>query len=205
MVATPPGTGVYLSVNSGKSFTAIGLKGKIIDVIKVQHRDTQRYVWAGFAATGNDPGEGCVRWQLQDSGASAEGWKSFARGWSAGGCTSLAFDGSVVYAGSRRRGILSLFSESDKPTWREPKAKTAGLPIEALGEFEVIDDIAMRCPTQHQKNLLACGPVGVYRSLDGGKSYQNCSVSEFRDRVTLPPTWLFCSDSHEVSGSYESP
>ena len=39
--------------------------------------------------------------------------------------------------------------------------------------------------------------------MDEGKVFKNSSVSEFNDRVTLPSTWLFCSEEHEVSVEYD--
>jgi hypothetical protein len=46
--------------------------------------------------------------------------------------------------------------------------------------------------------LLAAGPGGVFRSRDEGKTYAAGAQQEFRDRVALPETWLFCSAEHEV-------
>ena len=36
-------------------------------------------------------------------------------------------------------------------------------------------------------------------SRDKGTSYQLCSSREYSDKVTLPDTWLFCSDKHEIN------
>jgi hypothetical protein len=45
---------------------------------------------------------------------------------------------------------------------------------------------------------MAAGAEGVFRTGDRGDSYQAVSESEFAERVTLPPTWLFCSGEHEI-------
>ena len=45
---------------------------------------------------------------------------------------------------------------------------------------------------------MAGGLAGVYRREDESVGYEASSNKEFADRVTLPPTWLFCSGEHEV-------
>jgi hypothetical protein len=40
-------------------------------------------------------------------------------------------------------------------------------------------------------------PDGVFRSQDETE-YVSVSTRDF-DRVTLPPTWLFCSGEHEIT------
>jgi hypothetical protein len=50
-----------------------------------------------------------------------------------------------------------------------------------------------------QRLLMAGGVEGVYRSRDGGERYEPASECEFADKVTLPPTWLFCSGQHDVT------
>ena len=204
VVATPPSTGVYLSVDAGASFKSIGLKKKIVQVLRVQYRDTRRYIWAGFTAVGRDPGEACVRWQLQDSGDSPEGWKPFKAKWDAGACKALAFLDGKVFAGSQRKGILSLDSDEDDPSWKAPTVN-CGLPVKTLNEFEAVNSIALDHTVEGQICLLVGGPSGVFRSVDEGNTYRNCSKSEFNDRVTLPSTWLFCSEEHEVSVEYDTP
>ena len=52
--------------------------------------------------------------------------------------------------------------------------------------------------------VMAASAVGIYRSADGGKRYERCSAQEFSDRVTLPETWLFCSDEHEIEVSHDA-
>ncbi|WPD22663.1 MAG: baseplate J/gp47 family protein [Candidatus Electrothrix scaldis] len=196
-VATPPDTGVYLSVDSGKEFKGIGQKEKNIKLLKVQYGETQLYLWAGFAAIGSDPGEGCARWQLQESGDSKKHWKKFSKGWDAGTCTSLDFMGRQVIAGSSRRGVLQLNTGSGDSEWN-PSDVNCGLKVEKLEKFYTVEGVAQRPVKDNQHCLLAVGSHGIYRSYDLGKTYKNCSVNEFSDKVTLPPTWLFCSDVHEV-------
>lgn len=200
--------GVFLSVDGGKpkSFKNIGLKDELVRVLSVEHRGPNRYLWAGLAATGEDPGKGCLRWQLTASGESPEGWRPFDEGWKAGGCRSLAFLGTVAYAASRRLGVLSLDVDAKKPRWTEPDAN-CGLPIEKLSEFESVDFVAaeplLEGAEGAPRRIMAAGPKGVYRSKNKGAHYENCSRTEHDDLVTVPSTWVLCSATHEVHVAYE--
>jgi hypothetical protein len=51
---------------------------------------------------------------------------------------------------------------------------------------------------------MAGGAAGVYRSRDNAERYEQCSRSEFTDRVTLPDTWLFCSDEHDIEVTHDA-
>ena len=57
--------------------------------------------------------------------------------------------------------------------------------------------VALRLPV-----LLAGTDAGVFKSADGAH-FEPASSREFRERVTLPDTWLFCSGEHEVSAVSE--
>ena len=55
--------------------------------------------------------------------------------------------------------------------------------------MELVRDESSRVqPTDHD---------GVFCSQDGLR-YNYCSPKEFKDEVTLPETWLFCSGEHEL-------
>ena len=72
----------------------------------------------------------------------------------------------------------------------------SGLPLrEAEHLFYPVETVA---GDAEGKLILAGGPGGIYRSKDQGASYITCSSKVFFDRVTLPPTWLFCSAEHEI-------
>lgn len=202
IAATPPDSGVYLAVGHAQEFKPIGLKGKIVEVLKIQYLDTQRYLWAGLAAVGSDPGQGCFRWQLQDSGESAEGWKAFNSGWAAGACTAIDFAGREVFAASRRLGVLSLKMDQDQPQWQAANVN-GGLPMEQLGEFEAVTCLALTSAPESKRSLFAVGPKGIYRQTLGEAKFDHCSQAEFNDKVTLPATWLFCSDEHQVTVNYD--
>jgi hypothetical protein len=201
-VATPPDSGVYLSVGPHAVFKNIGLKSKIVSVLNIQYLDTQRYLWAGLSAVGDDSGQGCYRWQLQDSGDSAEGWKPTNKNWAGGGCTALGFVDKQVYAASKRLGVMTLSWEDDLATWR-PANVNCGLPMERLSQFEVVNALAITPSSMPDPVLLAAGPQGIYRQVSGESTFQHCSPAHFNDRVSLPANWLFCSADHNVTVNYD--
>jgi Baseplate J-like protein len=189
--------GVYLSFESGKSgsFQNIGLAGELIEVLSVQHKGPHRYLWAGIAAPGSDQGKGCFRWALSESAVNPEGWKAYSRNWTAGGCRSLAFQGSIVLAASYRLGVLRLNSDLHSPEWEMLNASECGLPLKDVGKLETIDAVA---GAANSGVIMAGGTLGVYRSLDSGLHYTKCSQHEFSDEVRIPPNWLFYSGTHEI-------
>ncbi len=192
--------GVYLSTRGGRpgTFKHIGLEDEKVRVLTVQHRGSQRFLWAGMDAAGSDPGTGCARWQLPHS---PEGWRTFSQSWDAGGCLGLAFLDDTALAATRRHGVLRLPLDAAEPSWSTPDVQ-CGLPLETLQRMRAIDHLASR--PGDPGLVMAASAVGIYRSADGGKRYERCSAQEFSDRVTLPQTWLFCSDEHEIEVSHDA-
>ncbi len=188
--------GVFLSSDGGRpnTFQPIGLEGELVRVLAVQHRDPHTYLWAGVAAAGTDPGKGCFRWRITGSAESPEGWRAYHKNWQAGGCRSLAFQGSKVLAASLRLGVLRLDVDARDPAWEAPDVG-CGLPLRDVGRLQPVDAIANDA---NGRVLLAGGIQGVYRSTDQGVRYEHCSSKEFSDEVTLPETWLFCSGEHKI-------
>jgi hypothetical protein len=144
---------------------------------------------------GNEPGRGAYRWELQGS-APPTGGVAVQRGWDGGSCHGLAFKGSFVFAATHEKGVLWLdLSKGDEATWHAP-VLGSGLPIRDVERnFHPIEALAA---DPQQRLVMAGGIQGIYRSQDNGTSYENCSSREFRDKVTLPSTWLFCSGDHAV-------
>ena len=200
-VAARGDRGVLLSSAEGRphTFDPIGLERELVRVLAVQFSGPHQYLWAGLAAVGTDPGQGCQRWRLTGATASPEGWRPHASGWEGGSCEALAFQGATVLAASRRRGVLRLDTQAREPRW-EAAAVGCGLPLRDVGRLQPVDALASDPGGQR---ILAGGIEGVYRSDDHGVHYQNCSRTEFADEVTLPETWLFCSGAHEVSVASE--
>jgi hypothetical protein len=190
--------GIFLSEDGGKpgTFKHIGLEDEV-RVLTVQHHGPKRYLWAGIEAVGEDPGTGCARWQLPQS---PEGWQPFSEGWTAGGCRALAFLGPRVLAGTRRHGVLTLDPDEPQPRWSAPDVQS-GLPMKTLQRMHAVEFVAAAPSSDLAPDarplIMAAGPAGIYRSREGG-GYEHCSQKEFSDRVTLPETWVFCSQEHKI-------
>ena len=196
-VAARSDRGVYLSSDGGTpgTFKQIGLEQELVRVLTVQHRGPDRYLWAGVDAPGNAPGSGCFRWRLTGTAESPAGWVPYRKGWAAGGCRSFAFQDSMVYVASFRRGVLKLDTDVKEPEWIEPSLD-CGLPLRDRERLHQPVDAVMT--DREGRLVMAAGNAGVYCSEDQGEHFRNCSCSEFADEVTLPTTWLFCSGEHDI-------
>lgn len=196
-VAARGDRGVFLSSGGGRpgTFTLVGLDHELVRVLTVQHRGPDRYLWAGVDAPGNSPGNGCFRWRLTGRSQSPEGWVSFRKKWVAGGCRSFAFQDSVVYAASFRRGVLKLDTDVQEPAWTEP-AIDCGLPLRDRERLHQPVDAVIS--DRDGQLVMAAGNAGVYCSDDRAERFRNCSTTEFTEEVTLPTTWLFCSAEHQI-------
>jgi hypothetical protein len=189
--------GVYWSAEGGRrdTFRRIGLQKQDIRTLAVQYDGPRAYLWAGVAAAGpDDGGKGCFRWELLGSQNPAEGWQAFDQGWQGGSCRALAFLRGHVLAATHRSGVLRLDTGAREPAWMGADVR-CGLPLRDAGRFHPVDALGVgpggAC-------VMAGGAEGIFRSLDGGVTYARATRQEFTDRVTLPPTWLFCSDAHEI-------
>ena len=199
--------GIFLSREGGqsKTFRPIGLSGGDVRVLAVQSEGPRRFLWAGFAAEGGDPGRGCVRWEcLQGLPDPPDGWRDFSAGWNAeaagskegpGSCRALAFIGSRVLAATHRAAVLELdASREGTASWKRADVG-CGLPLRDAGRFHPVDAVAA---DPQGRLVFAGGPQGVYRRTGAQESYETVSRREFTDKVTLPETWLFCSGEHEI-------
>lgn len=191
--------GVFVSTGAGRSgtFSHVGLENRLVRVLAIQQRGPHRYLWAGMAAPGTDPGQGCTRLRLSGTPGGADDWESFAGNWAAeraGGCLGLAFREGRVFAATRNRGVLGLDTEQADPVWQAPGVD-CGLPLRDISRLHAVDTIA----TAPDRDLvLAAGRQGVYRSDDDGRRYAHCSPREFENAVTLPPSWYFCAIPHAL-------
>jgi hypothetical protein len=124
-----------------------------------------------------------------------DGWRAFGQGWDGGSCLSLAFNGSTVYAGSHRAGVLWLDASRAGVAWSRPDVGS-GLPLrEAERLFQPVH--ALATPPSGVP-LLAGGPDGVYRRPAGSERYESCATREFTEKVPMPATRLLCSGTHEL-------
>ncbi len=196
-VAAQGTVGVFLSSEGGQpnSFRLIGLQGEDIRVLAVQYDGPRSFLWAGSAAAGGEAGPGCFRWELRGAEDPPEGWRAFGENWNGGSCRALAFLGTKVMAASHRAGVLRLKTSDREPKWEMPDVN-CGLPLRDPGRFHPVDTVAA---DPAGRLVMAGGVEGVFRSADEGVSYEDSSGKEFSDKVTLPPTWLFCSGEHDLS------
>jgi hypothetical protein len=190
--------GVYLSSTGGRgnSFRHIGLRNQDVRVLEVQRDGPRSFLWAGLAAaSGADPGRGCLSWELLGSADPPDGWRPFDKGWDGGSCLALAFDGAQAFAATHRAGVLWLDSSRRDAAWNRPGVDS-GLPLrERERLFQPVLALAVG---PGGGPLLAGGPAGAHRQRKPGGQYQNCSTQEFTEKVTLPPTWLLVSGVHEL-------
>jgi len=195
-VAAQATGGVFLSNESGRanSFRHVGLQGEDVRVLAVQYDGPRSFLWAGVAAAGGDPGKGCFRWELRGAEDAPEGWRPLGKDWTGGSCRGLAFLGTRVLAASHRVGVLRLDVSTRDPKWKVPDVR-CGLPLRDPGRFHPVDTVAS---DPEARLAIAGGLEGVFRSVDEGITYESASSKEFSEKVTLPPTWLFCSGEHDV-------
>jgi hypothetical protein len=190
--------GVYLSSSGGRgnSFRHIGLRNQDVRVLEVQRDGPRSFLWAGLAAaSGADPGKGCLSWELLGSADPPDGWRPLDKNWDGGSCLALAFDGARAYAATHRAGVLWMDASRREATWSRPGVDS-GLPLrERERLFQPVFALAA---APGGGLLLAGGPAGVHRQREPGGQYGNCSTQEFTEKVTLPPSWLLVSGPHEL-------
>ena len=137
--------------------------------------------------------------RIETAAFTENGWvgtrQGFGRGWQGGSCRALAFLGGQIMAATHRAGVLRLPAGRSDAEW-QPLDVRCGLPLRDPGRFHPVDTVAADAAGEL---VLAGGLEGVHRSRDGGVNYEDASRQEFQTKVTLPPTWLFCSGAHEVS------
>lgn len=199
-VAAQQRGGTYLSSDAGRSesFHGIGLDGEDIRALAIQHDGPRSFLWAGVtAAAPDDAGKGCYRRELLGSQTPTDGWLAFAQGWTGGSCRSMSFLGGSVLAATHHSGVMRLDISQAAPAWMPPDIR-CGLPLRDAGQF-LFKPVNAVDVSPGEQTILAGSEEGVFRSIDGGASYQSVSKGEYPERVTLPETWLFCSGTHDVT------
>jgi hypothetical protein len=193
--------GLHLSAAGGvsDSFHGTGLAGKDIRTLKMHRFNARDYLWAAIRAEAGEPGEGATRIELRGSGIDDPGgWTPFNIGWQGGSCEDLAFVGGTVFAGSNRGGTLTLDSAAASPRWQAVRLD-AGLPIRDKDRLLEVCGSVAAAPAASGPIVMAGGPLGVFRSLDGGAHFALVSATEFTERVPLPPRWLYCASTHSLT------
>ncbi len=195
-VAAMQSRGVYLSVSGGRreSFRHVGLKDKDVRTLEMQHDGPRTFLWAAmFAASGAEVGTGCSAIELLGGADAPGGWQAFDRNWEGGSCLGLAFKGSTVYAATHRAGVLWCDSSKPDVQWRRPEL-ACGLPPRTN---ERLFHPVLAVTSTGEGALFAGGPEGLFRTQDA-QQYKPCAEREFVEKVTLLPTWLFCSGNHQI-------
>lgn len=194
-VATQRTRGVHLSREGGKggSFRPIGASGQDIRCLAFQSRGSRAWLWAGATAVETDPGTGCLRWELgptKDAPVIDE--TAFGTEWSFGSCHGFAFVGGRILAASHRGGVVRIEEKEGQttPAWQSP-ARNCGLPPAPDGRFAPVHDIAAA-----GGNIMAITDSGIFLAGGNADSFVDCSQD--REKVTLPPTMLFCSGAHSI-------
>ena len=67
--------------------------------------------------------------------------------------------------------------------------------MKSLQRMEAVDYVA--AGNDDAAMIMTASRAGIHRQ-KGADQFEGCSQSEFTDRVTLPSTWLFCSQEHEI-------
>lgn len=200
-VAAREEAGVYLSAAGGvgETFRPVGLAGKDVRVLAVQHTGARAFLWAGLAAEAGEQGEGACRMELRADGANdPDGFQPFNIGWQGGSCHALAFADATVFAGSNRAGVLWMDAMATRPAWTAVRLD-AGLPIRDTERLlHVVAAVAAAPGPGGAPLVLSAGPVGVHRSMDGGDRFTPASATVFTERIPLPPGWLYCADAHAI-------
>ena len=216
-VAAQDSGGIFLSSRSGRSESfrpLINLQGEDVRLLKVQVDGPRAWLWAGTFAFGENAGSGCFRWELRGEDDPINGWEQFNKGWQAGSCRSLAFAGSHILAATHRSGVIHLDIEQGKDApWEEPDVNS-GLPVRDLqrGRFVTIESVAASPEGDRVMAGIMSGNErgagrGIYRTdinIEQSLAYDRWQYrlttrKTFSDQVTLPGTWLFVSDEHQIS------
>jgi len=172
------------------------------------------FLWAGLTVRGAEPESegGCYRYELL-SQAPAQGWEDFSNGWNGRTCYAIASTRSgLVLAATNSRGVLSLDPGRAGHAWVTPPLD-AGLPLRQGGPEEAIPGRILGSISALAVDASTADPArdrivvgterGVYRGRDPQSAYEALTDParfgpELRERVTLPPTWLFTSADHQV-------
>ncbi|MEU4689770.1 baseplate J/gp47 family protein [Actinoplanes sp. NPDC023714] len=191
-VAAQGRLGVHLSTAGGRqgTFQHIGLADADVRTLAVQDDGTATYLWAGLGeADPSKPGKGCHRARLFEN---ALHWEPLAAGWTGGTCWDLAVDGRTVLAASQSAGTLRYDTGAANPSWAGASVNS-GLPLRDRTRFEPVTAVAAGAGGR----ALAGTARGVYREAVAGQ-WSPIANREAAETVTIPPTWLFCSDEHDV-------
>lgn len=193
------------------------LVGEDIRQLQVQQHQEHIFLWAAARAEA-DRGQGCYRLRFELDGQNREpgAWVA-PDSWTGGSCLGVAFYGSEIFAATAYRGVLRLTLEPDNPDiekWQAMQPKQLPqlplrLDLENDLKKEQIFAPLSTIASNHSQAGGTGAPVvmigstqGIYRTADFGTTYQEIGQRVFanqRDIITLPPSWLFASATHEIT------
>ncbi len=197
--------GVFYSFHGGRSnsFRPVGLANEDVRVLMIERVGVTSFLWAGMATdVAGGPGKGCKSLELLGENDSPAGWQSVDKGWDGGSCRALATQGSRILAATHHKGVLQIIPRQADSAWQVPSIE-CGLPLREAEEERLFFAVDALAAHPQGDVVLAGGPKGVYRSATAAGPYTCCSSRSFTDKVTLPPTWLFCSGEHQIEIVYE--
>ena len=204
-VAAGQRKGIWLSTSSAQShkFRLGGLQNSDVRVLETQFHGGRAFLWAGFAAEAGAAGQGCARLELRGFEDDPAGWRQVSEGWKGGSCEAIAFAGEQVFVGSNRAGILQTTSSHLEQGWISGQIDN-GLPIrDEQRLLHEVNGVAVWAEGNGPPIVMACGPVGVFRSRDGAATFQHAARTAFDDYVALPEGWLFASGKHDIEVTSE--
>jgi hypothetical protein len=208
------------SLRSGTQFTPLAIKetdqyrGEDIRHLNVQYLGDRIFLWAAVMAI-TDNGQGCYRWQIDQSGNVIDDsgvWIS--ENWSGGSCLAVAFDRNLVYAATAWGGLLRGSIDEQHPTrppaWSRfpmqdlPHRKTQ-IEKASREEKRALMEPLNALDARHGVVIVST-KSGIYRRIQWEPNfeherYENISrrtLSNLKDAVTIPPDWLFIPGDHKI-------
>jgi hypothetical protein len=204
-VAARGNGGVYYSWQEGRShtFRDVGLRDQDVRVLAIEREGLRSFLWGGMATdVAGGTGKGCVSLELQGEDSSSDGWQPAREGWDGGSCRSLGVQGGKILAGSHHKGVLQLTPRQANAAWELPTIHS-GLPLRESETDRLFYPVVALAASPQGELVMGGGRMGIYRSAGALGPYTYCSSRTFADKVTLPPTWLFCSGDHAIDMVYE--
>ena len=193
--------GVYLSRDAGitETYEPIGLDGKDIRHLTIQ-QEGRSLLWAGITFSGNEnEAEGCCRLELTLEKDSTHKWEYFATNWGGGSCNGLSFAGKRLYAATHSGGLLVLDISNPDFEWKK-SVPNDGLRLrndKEPAQFEELHAVAASSEGLANKVMVATSQ-GVFSSDNYGSKFSLASEQVYANKVSLPATWLLCSESHKL-------
>lgn len=218
--------GVYIasgdSLGSGTSFVPLPISevdlylGEDIRHLNVQYLGDRIYLWAAVMAL-NDNGQGCYRWQFDQSGRVIDAGRWVSQNWFGGSCLAVAFDRNYVYGATAWGGLLRASVDERQPDWLPawdrfpiPDLPHRTTQIEGTSRKEALIEPLIAIDARLGVVMVASqGQGGIFRRLNPelnfkNEQYENVSrdtLSNLKDAVTLPPDWLLISGTHRITAT----